>query len=130
MRISNLLIGAFLIAYAAGASAHTHLKEAVPANGSTLTASPEHIMLTFSEPTRVTALTLQKEGEAAQKLAPLPTEASAHVMVPAPKLAPGKYTVSWRAVGTDNHVMSGTVQFTVGGPAASASPPHAGHDHH
>jgi len=130
MRISNLLMSAFLIAYTAGASAHTHLKEAVPADGSTVSASPKHIMLTFSEPTRITALTLQKEGEAAQKLAPLPTDASAHVMVPAPTLAPGKYTVNWRAVGTDNHVMSGKVEFTVGGPAASAAPTHAGHDHH
>ena len=118
---------------AMAAQAHTHLKEAVPANGSTVKVAPEQIMLTFSAPARVTALTIQKEGEKEQKLAPLPTEAAAHVMVPAPKLTPGKYVVNWRVVGADNHVMSGKLQFTVD-PAATptAAKPtkeHAEHSH-
>jgi methionine-rich copper-binding protein CopC len=34
-------------------------------------------------------------------------------MVPAPQLAPGAYTIRWRALGADNHVMSGTIRFTL-----------------
>lgn len=126
MTASRWLMGIATLALAAVAQAHTHLKESVPANGSKVSAAPANIMLTFNEPTRVTALTIQKEGDKEQKLEPLPAEAAAHVMVPAPKLAAGKYTVNWRAVGKDSHVMTGKIVFTVG-EAKAASTGHEGH---
>ncbi len=121
MTRSHWLTGVVLLALASVAQAHTHLKEAMPADGSTVKAAPEQIMLTFSEAARVTALTIQKDGGEEQKLAPLPTAASAHVMVPAPKLAPGKYTVSYRVVSDDNHVMSGKLHFTIADSAGAGS---------
>lgn len=121
MKKTNWLAGAALVALVATAQAHTHLKSAVPAEGSTVTASPERITLMFSEAARVTALTLQKDGEKEQKLVPLPTEATAHVSVPVPNLAPGKYLVSWRVVSDDNHIMSGKLHFTVAPGAANAA---------
>jgi methionine-rich copper-binding protein CopC len=99
----------------------------MPADGSTVKSSPEHIMLTFSEPARLTALTIQKDGGEEQKLAPLPSDASDHVMVTAPKLAPGKYTVSYRVVSDDNHVMSGKLHFSVAEETAASAT--AAHDH-
>jgi copper resistance protein C len=33
--------------------------------------------------------------------------------VPLPRLAPGRYTLSWRVVGEDSHVVPGTLHFTV-----------------
>ena len=113
MTLSKWLIAALLVSLAPLAQAHTHLKDAVPADNSTVKAPPENIMLTFSEAAKVTALSIQKEGGEEQKLSPLPTAAAAHVMVPAPKLAPGKYTVSYRVLSDDNHVMSGKIHFTV-----------------
>jgi methionine-rich copper-binding protein CopC len=98
------------------ANAHAHLESAMPADGATLTASPDSIMLMFSEAAKLTALTIQKDGEEAQKLGPLPAKAAAHLMVTAPKLAPGHYTVDYRVVSDDNHVMSGKVKFTVAAP--------------
>jgi copper transport protein len=130
MKKSNWFSGLALLALAAAAQAHTHLKEAVPANGSTVKTSPPNIMLTFTQAARVTALTIQKEGGSEQKLEPLPKEAAAHVMVPAPKLEPGKYTVTYRVLSADNHVMSGKVQFTVGdGKSAAAPATDAAHSH-
>jgi copper resistance protein C len=113
MTLAKWLAGAALVLFVATAQAHTHLKAAVPAEGSTVTASPDHITLTFSEAARLTALTIQKEGGEEQKLTPLPTEAAAHVSVQAPKLTPGKYTVNWRVVSADDHIMSGKLHFTV-----------------
>src|SRR5262245_58761125 len=126
MTRSKWLGAAALIALASVAQAHTHLKEAMPAEGSTVKGSPDHIMLTFSEAAKLTALTIQKDGGEEQKLTPLPATASDHVMVPAPKLAPGKYTVSYRVVSDDNHIMSGKLHFTVaeGTAADSAAKPH------
>jgi methionine-rich copper-binding protein CopC len=124
---------AFLAAALLGASAlvqaHTHLKGAQPAEGSVLNAPPANIVLKFSEAARVTSLTLQKDGGAEQKLAPLPTEASAEVSVPAGKLAPGKYVVNYRVVSADNHIMSGKLHFTVDPSAAPSAGKAPGHEH-
>lgn len=122
MKPSVALSAFALFLLATGAQAHTHLKQSTPAEGSVVTASPANIVLKFSEAARITALTVQKDGEAAQKLAPLPTDATPEVTVPAPKLGAGKYTVNWRVVSGDNHVMSGALHFTVAPAAAGAKP--------
>jgi copper transport protein len=108
-----------LLASSTLANAHAHLKESQPAEGSVINAAPASIVLKFSESAQLTALTVQKEGAAEQKIAPLPTASSAQLSVPAPKLSPGKYTVSWRVVSADNHVMAGKLHFTIGDASAS-----------
>jgi methionine-rich copper-binding protein CopC len=111
----RLTVAAALFTLSTLAFAHTHLKTSMPADNAVLTAPPSQIMLHFSEPTRLTAVTIQKEGESQQRtLGPLPKEPSADLGVPVASLTPGKYTVNWRAVGDDNHVMSGALHFTVG----------------
>lgn len=109
--LKPLIIGA-LISLSGIAQAHTHLEGAVPAEGSTVSA-PERIVLKFSETARVTALTIEPQGATAQKLVPLPSTAGREIAVPAPHLAPGKYTVHWRVLSEDGHVMSGALHFTV-----------------
>ena len=72
------------------------------------------VTLRFSEPTRLTALTIQKEGEkAAERIQGLPKEPSKELSAPLAPLGAGKYTLDWRALGADNHVMSGKLRFTV-----------------
>ena len=112
MSVTKWFTGAALFLLVATAHAHAHLTAAVPAEGSAGKA-PEHIVLTFSESARITALSLQREGEEPRKLAPLPAEMAARIAIPLPKLLPGKYTLSWRAVGDDGHVVPGTLHFTV-----------------
>jgi len=112
MSVTKWFTGAALSLLVATAHAHAHLTAAVPAEGSAGKA-PEHIVLTFSESARITALSLQREGEEPRKLAPLPAEMAARITIPLPKLLPGKYTLSWRAVGDDGHVVPGTLHFTV-----------------
>jgi len=93
--------------------AHTHLEKSVPAEGSTLKAAPSEIVLTFAEPVRVTAFSLHKGTEPAQKLAPLPTASQAEIRMPLPHLAAGAYVVTWRVVSGDGHVMPGKLHFTI-----------------
>jgi len=102
--------------FASGAYAHTHVEKAVPADNSTVKAAPKEIMLHFNEAARLTALSIQKEGEKEQAVKPLPSAPSEMVSVPIPPLAPGKYLVTYRVMGDDNHVMSGKLHFTVSGP--------------
>ena len=136
MKTSIAFATTALLAFAAVAQAHTHLKGSTPAEGSTIVAAPANIVLKFSEAARVTALTVQKDGEAEQKLSSLPTTPAEQVTVPSPKLAPGKYVVTWRVVSDDGHVMAGKLHFTLdptAKPMAGKAPDHDDdhdHDHH
>lgn len=114
LRNKFLSIVVLLFGVVAGAHAHTHLKATTPAANAVLAEPPTELTLQFSEPTRLTALSIQKEG-ASEKTAiqALPKELAATLTVPLSALAPGKYTVSWRVIGKDNHVMSGDLSFTV-----------------
>jgi len=96
------------------AQAHTHLKSSTPADQAVLTAAPKQVVLHFSEPTRLTAVTVQKDGDQNEtKLSGLPKDAAAEVTLPVEIAAPGTYKLNWRAIGPDNHVMSGAIRFTV-----------------
>jgi copper transport protein len=125
MKIARILCASALMACSALAFAHTHLVKAVPADGSTVMVSPPNFVLTFAEPARLTALSLQKDAEPAKKIGPLPAAPAAEISIPAPRLAAGKYVLSWRAVSDDGHVMPGKVAFTVGPSGATTSAPGA-----
>ena len=132
MKTSSLLVAAALLALTAVAQAHTHLKEATPGDKSVVNTAPANVVLKFSESAKVTALTLHKDGAADQKLTASPDTASAQVTAALPKLSPGKYSVNWRVVSDDGHIMSGQLSFTFD-PSATPSagkPPAHEPEHH
>jgi methionine-rich copper-binding protein CopC len=98
------------------AEAHAHLMQATPANDSVLTQAPSSFTLQFNEPARLTALSLQKDNETPHKIGGLPTAASAQWVIPAPALAPGSYTLSYRVLSADSHIMSGSIKFRIREP--------------
>jgi methionine-rich copper-binding protein CopC len=107
----------------AAASAHAHLTGSDPSEGSTV-KPPAQIVLSFSEPARLTLITLQRAGAPAQKL-PLPAAAAARHAVAVSALAAGSYTLTWRALASDGHVTAGAVHFAVS--ASGNGPPPAPH---
>ena len=113
MKIARIACALVLMSCGALAFAHARLVKADPVDGSTVKAAPTKFVLTFGEPAKLTTLSLQKDAEAAMKIGPLPTEAAAQISIPAPKLTPGKYVLSWRVVGDDGHVLPGKLTFTV-----------------
>jgi len=108
-----VLSGAALLGSGSLTHAHAHLEKAVPANGSILTAAPPNFVLTFSEPTRVTVVWLQRGTEPKQKLGSLPTVSAKQTSIPAPPLTPGTYELTWRAVSDDGHVVPGKTGFSI-----------------
>jgi len=98
------------------AAAHAHLLQATPADGSVLTEAPPSFMLLFNEPARLTALNIQKDAAAPQKIGGLADAASARWVIPAPQLAPGSYTLSYRVLSDDGHIMSGSIKFRLREP--------------
>jgi methionine-rich copper-binding protein CopC len=119
-----MLLGAVVLSLPLTALAHAHLQQSTPANGSSVPVAPDHITLSFSEAAHLTALTIQRDGEpVAQKIEPLPKEASARFVIPAPRLAAGIYTLRFRNIAVDDgHVMSGSITFTIT-PAAQTNAP-------
>ncbi len=125
MKIFSLLCGIALVTFGVPASAHAHLEKSSPADGSVITTSPSSIVLSFSEAARLTALSLQRADEPKQNLKPLPTSAAQQISVPLPPLKPGVYSLTWRVLSDDGHVMSGTLHFTLtAGPAAERPADH------
>jgi methionine-rich copper-binding protein CopC len=123
MKMLSLLSGMALLIFGATAGAHAHLQKASPADNSVITAAPSNLVLNFSETARLTVLSIQKDKEPKQDLKPLPTTAARQIAVPLPPLTPGTYSVSWRAVSDDGHVMPGSLHFTL----AAAHGTTAGH---
>lgn len=102
-----------VLAAAAGlAQAHAHLLSAIPADSTRIATLPEKLVLRFSEPARLTALWIEQQGGARHKVAALPTGSARQVAVPLPRLAPGTYVVSFRALSADGHVVPGHTRFT------------------
>lgn len=101
------------LAFTTAAQAHTHLQSSMPADKAVLNKPPRELMLKFSEATRLTAVTLRKQGEEEAHKLSLPQEPTASSRIPLQPLTQGEYTVEWRAVGDDNHVMKGTLHFTI-----------------
>ena len=97
------------------AFAHTELSTTTPDDGATIATAPENVELTFSEPVRLTALSIQKDGEPKQSLGPLPIGTTEKFSVALPAtIDDGHYVVAWRALSEDTHVMNGEFMFAVG----------------
>ena len=111
---------AFAVALAAflpgAASAHAFLDHAVPSVGSSVSAPPAELTLTFTEGV-VPAFSGIRLAAAGGKALALPKPASVaadtlSVRLPA-RLAPGTYVVTWHVVSVDTHSTSGSYKFTV-----------------
>ena len=99
------------------AEAHAKLTRAAPVAGSTVTQSPERIVLEFSESveaefSRVSVVDADGREMTKGKLELVPGRKDAMAVALLP-LLPGPYKVMWRMVSTDTHVTKGSYTFNV-----------------
>ena len=94
------------------AQAHAHLRGSTPTEGAVLKSAPAELVLQLSEPARLTAVSIQRAGDARRPLR-APEAAASEIRLALPALTAGKYLVSWRALSDDGHVTSGTLHFTL-----------------
>lgn len=131
--MKNLIVVIALAALSPSlAQAHAQLSSSLPADQALLESPPKELTLHFSDPVRLTAVTVTRDGEAPQRIDSLPAAAMKDFSLAAPSLISGRYSVSWRALAADSHVMTGTFTFTVGTvtPAVGSSQNQAGHAQH
>lgn len=127
--MKNLIIVIALAALSPSlALAHAQLSSSVPADQAALESPPTELALHFTENVRLTALMIARDGEAPKQIGSLPTGVMKDFVVAAPSLPAGRYSVSWRALAADSHVMTGSFTFSVGGGGSSQG--HPGHSQH
>jgi methionine-rich copper-binding protein CopC len=102
------------------ALAHAVLVKAVPAECSTLTAPPPRVELWFSERLEPAYSRASVTDEAGTRVdlgnAAVSREDPKRISLSLPSLAPGRYTVRFRVLSVDGHVVESSLTFTVRGP--------------
>ena len=97
---------------------HLKLKRSVPAKDTVLTAAPDAVRLWLTEKADLpaTKITVTSAANVAASLAKPTrgTEADAPIEAKFTQpVGPGRYTVAWKTMSKDGHVVSGTFGFTV-----------------
>jgi methionine-rich copper-binding protein CopC len=111
--MKRLIAIALGLGLTAAVYAHTALKASSP-EADTTVAAPRALTLTFAGDVRLTSVALSDAGGREKHLDAVPTAvASKFELAIHEPLAAGKYTVVWRAVGGDTHIVSGDFAFTV-----------------
>lgn len=127
----NLLL-AILFILPMAANAHSPLSSSSPKNGETLDVPPAEIVMEFKSPAKLIKVELTKSKDKQRKSflgglfggddgesVPLGTSFLMSIdkrqVVPLPSLEGGHYSLSWRAMGEDGHVIKGDLTFKVKG---------------
>lgn len=112
------LLALFLVLLPAVVSAHTELVSSEPAADALLATPPERVRLLFSEPIEPDFFALEVYSEERVRVdtgnAQVPADNIAALEASLGTLRPGTYTVVWRVLSIDSHVVRGTFAFTIG----------------
>ena len=125
----NLLL-AILLVLPMAANAHSPLASSSPQNGETLDVPPTEIFMTFKLPTKLIKVDLTKQSDKQGKSllgkllgghdgesVPLGTSFLMTIdkrqVIPLPALEDGSYSLAWRAMGEDGHVIKGDLTFNI-----------------
>lgn len=106
-------------AFTGNAFAHAMLVSSTPKAGASV-AAPSEITLKFSAPIEAKFSQVElKDGAGKKQAADAVVDPKDHKLLTVKLAAPlpaGGYTLSWRIVATDSHVMKGSYKFTVQRP--------------
>jgi copper resistance protein C len=117
-----ILIVAFVLGVpATSAFAHSMLVKAEPPRRAVLTKSPVQVRLWFNEKIEgdyASLVVLDAKKQPITDLKPtLSPDDPKSIVLPLPELAPGKYSVKFRVLSVDGHVVESSFDFTVKGEA-------------
>jgi len=106
------------------ALAHNSATGSSPSNGEVLTTSPPQWTMTFAKAVPLTSASGQLVGEdGVRRTLPNPRHGTTDnvIIFDLPADISGRVTARWRLVGTDGHVISGRVSFSVQATSAPSS---------
>lgn len=116
MRILIATASALLIALAANAAqAHAFLDHASPLVGSTVSAAPREVTLSFTQSLEPSFSSVEVTGPNGARVDAGKAQISGNTMRVGLKASgPGTYHVHWRALSVDTHTTQGSFRFSVG----------------
>ena len=122
LRVSLFLVVSLALGMpAASALAHSMLVKAEPARRAVLTKAPNQVRLWFNEKIEGDYASLVVLDDKKQSITDVkPTLASddpKSIILPLPELVPGKYSIKFRVLSVDGHVVESSFDFTVKGEA-------------
>lgn len=116
----TFLVGTLLFVPSFGAFAHAQYERSDPGRRSIVTRPPEVIKIWFSEqlePAYSTILVKDSEGGSVTKeAATLDSEDRKLLVLKLPVLIPGKYTVFYKVLSVDGHIVDAKFKFKVKQP--------------
>ena len=130
--LKSLLL-AILLVLPIAANAHSPLASSSPQNGETLDEPPTEIFMEFKLPAKLIKVDLTKQSDKQGKSLlgrlfggggdgdsiPLGTSflmtTDKRQVIPLPYLKDGSYSLTWRAMGEDGHVVKGDLTFYIKG---------------
>jgi copper resistance protein C len=107
---------ALLIMFPTAVSAHVHLRDSSPKQGSVVTAPPARVRMTFSnsvEPIFSKVTVIDSSGTTVSEKTQFLEDNTVMETDLLKNLAPGKYTVKWKCVSLDGHKQAGSYTFTI-----------------
>jgi copper transport protein len=114
-RLLPVLASAVALTAPAQALAHAQLVRSEPADGTVLTEPPASVRLVFNDSVQPVEVEAIRNGGGSVLAGKERRAGSRAIVVPLrPDLADGDYTVRWRAVSDDGHVLQGVLAFGVG----------------
>jgi methionine-rich copper-binding protein CopC len=103
--------------YTAPAWAHSMLVKAEPPRRAVLAKAPQQVRLWFNEEIEgdyASLVVLDAEKHPVTEIHPqLAPDDRKSIILPLPELAPGKYSVKFRVLSVDGHVVESSFDFTV-----------------
>ncbi len=113
-----VLVAAAIAGFSATASAHATLISSTPANNEIVDVVPSEIGLVFDEAARASSddgvVVLDPDGQESQVGSPTASAGSTVITQGLRGNSGGTYTVSYRLISEDNHVVAGSYVFHVG----------------
>jgi methionine-rich copper-binding protein CopC len=115
MRAILILLASLMLAMLPrAASAHAHLDHAVPAVGSTVSAPPQGVTLTFTQNLEAAFSSVNVTDAGGARVDQGAAKIDGNTMqIGLKALTTGTYTVHWQAVSVDTHKTQGDFSFTV-----------------
>ena len=121
--LKRVVIGAVMAmtmcVYVAPALAHSMLVKAEPPRRAVLTTAPAQVQLWFNEEIEgdyASLVVLDAEKHPVTEIKPkLAPDDRKSIVLPLPELTPGKYSVKFRVLSVDGHVVNSYFDFTVKG---------------
>jgi methionine-rich copper-binding protein CopC len=116
--VATLLAGLLAVGSPRVGEAHASLVSSVPAARATVSASPPRLILTFSERLEPAYARVSVWNAAGAQVdlrdGALDRDNSKVLGVSLPPLVPGRYTVRYRVLSVDGHVVEASFAFAVG----------------